>query len=151
MKTVGTSQYNSKYIITKPKEGLVIPKWAGSLSDTRSTRMFYLDNEVRKDAFYCEVVWFWPTKEKDTSSPEPHTHEFGEVIGFFGTDPNNLNDLGAEIELWIDNERNLIRETFLAFIPAGVVHCPLNILSITRPVFHFATMQGNSYTGQEKD
>jgi hypothetical protein len=142
---VNTSQYNSKYIITQPKEGLVIPEWAGSLSDTRSTRMFYLDNEVRPGAFYCEVVWFWPTKEKDTSSPAPHTHDFGEVIGFFGTDPHNLKDLGAEIE------QNIITETFLAYIPAGVVHCPLNILSITRPVFHFATMQGTSYGGQEKE
>jgi hypothetical protein len=145
-----TSQYNSKYIITQPKEGLVTPEWGGSLSETRSTRMFYLDSEVRPGAFYCEVVWFWPTEEKDTSSPDPHTHDFGEVIGFFGTDPHNLKDLGAEIELWIDNEKNIITESFLAFIPAGVVHCPLNILNITRPVFHFATMQGTSYGGREK-
>jgi len=145
------SQYNSKYIITQPKEGLVVPKWGGSLSETRSTRMFYLDSEVRPGAFYCEVVWFWPTEEKDTSSPDPHSHDFGEVIGFFGTDTHNLKDLGAEIEFWIDNEKNIITESFLAYIPAGIVHCPLNILSITRPVFHFAAMQGTSYGGKEKE
>jgi hypothetical protein len=147
---MSTSQINEKYVITQPKEGLKIPEWAGSLSETRSTRLFYLDGEVRPGAFYCEVVWFWPTEEKDTSSPDPHSHDFGEVIGFFGTDTNNLKDLGAEIEFWIDNERNFITETCLVYIPAGVVHCPLNILSINRPVFHFATMQGTSYAGQEK-
>lgn len=147
---MSTSQFNSKYIITQTKENLAIPDWAGNLSATRSTRLFYLDSEVRPGAFYCEVVWFWPTQELDTSSPDPHVHDFGEVIGFFGTDRNNPQDLGAEIELWIDNEKNIITDTFLAYIPAGIVHCPLKILSITRPVFHFATMQGTSYGGQEK-
>lgn len=72
------------------------------------------------------------------------------MIGFFGTDPNDLNDLGAEIEFYIDGERNVMNQTFLAFIPAGVVHCPLNILSITRPVFHFATGQGKDYAGESQ-
>ncbi len=136
---------HGKYIVTKPKENLVVPDWGGSLSAERSTRMMYLDSEVVPGAFYVEVVWFWPTDERDDSSPDPHTHDYDEVIGFFGTDRNDLNDLGAEIELYIDGERNLMRESFLAFIPAGIVHCPLNILSITKPVFHFATGPGKSY------
>ena len=107
--------------------------------------MFYLDSEVIPGAFYVEVVWFWPTDEKDDSSPDPHTHEYDEVIGFFGTDPKDLNDLGAEIEFYIDGERNLMRESFLAFVPAGILHCPLNILSIKKPVFHFATLPGKKY------
>ncbi len=134
-----------KYIVTNPKENLVVPKWGGNLSQERSTRMMYLDSEVIKGAFYVECVWFWPTEQKDTSSPDPHTHEWDEVIAFFGTDRANLHDLGAEIELFIDGEQNLINETFLAFIPAGIVHCPLNILSITKPVFHFAVGQGKQY------
>ena len=105
----------------------------------------YLDSEVIHGAFYVESVWFWPTEEEDTSSPDPHTHDFDEVIAFFGTNRDDLNDLGAEIELWIDGEKNLMTESFLAFIPAGIEHCPLKILSITRPVFHFAVGQGKSY------
>ena len=139
------TQKLGKYIVTNPKENLVVPKWGGNLSQERSTRMMYLDSEVIKGAFYVECVWFWPTEQKDTSSPDPHTHEWDEVIAFFGTDRNNLHDLGAEIELFIDGEQNLINETFLAFIPAGIVHCPLNILSITKPVFHFAVGQGKQY------
>ncbi len=137
---------HGKYIVTQPKKNLAVPDWGGNLSADRSTRLFYLDSEVIPGAFYVEVVWFWPTSEKDDSSPDPHTHDYDEVIGFFGTDPKDLHDLGAEIEFYIDNERNLMRESFLAFIPAGIVHCPLNILSITRPVFHFATNQGKMYS-----
>jgi hypothetical protein len=136
---------HGKYIVTQPKKDLVVPDWGGNLSADRSTRMFYLDSEVIPGAFYVEVVWFWPTDEKDDSSPDPHTHEYDEVIGFFGTDPKDLNDLGAEIEFYIDGERNLMRESFLAFVPAGISHCPLNILSIKKPVFHFATLPGKKY------
>jgi hypothetical protein len=136
---------HGKYIITQPRKDLSIPEWAGNLSEEVTTRLFYLDSTVIKGASYCEVVWFWPTTKKDKASPEPHTHDYGEIIGFFGTDPKNPHELGAEIEFYIDNERNLMNETFLAFIPAGVIHCPLNILKITRPVFHFATHSGKSY------
>ena len=136
---------HGKYIITKPRKDVVIPDWGGNLSTERSTRMFYLDSDVIPGAFYVEVVWFWPTDQKDNSSPDPHTHEYDEVIGFFGTDPKDLNDLGAEIEFYIDGERNLMRESFLAFVPAGIEHCPLNILKITKPVFHFATIPSKNY------
>jgi hypothetical protein len=134
-----------KYIVTEPKKDIVVPSWGGFLSPERSTRMMYLDSEVIKGAFYVECVWFWPTEEEDTSSPDPHTHDYDEVIGFFGTNRDDPRELGAEIELWIDGEKNLMTESFLAFIPAGIVHCPLKILQINRPVFHFATGQGKQY------
>lgn len=136
---------HGKYIVTQPKKNLVVPSWGGNLSKETSTRIMYLDSEVIPGAFYVECVWFWPTDKEDKGSPDPHTHDYDEVLGFFGTDTNNLNDLGAVIEFYIDGERNLINQTFLAFIPAGVVHNPLNILQITRPVFHFATGQGKMY------
>ena len=139
---------HGKYVVTRPKENIVVPKWGGNLNQETSTRVMYMDSEVIPGAFYVECVWFWPTDQEDKSSPEPHTHEYDEILAFFGTDPNNLHDLGAEIELYIDGERNVMNETFMAFIPAGIVHNPLNILKITRPVFHFATTPSKKYTGQ---
>ncbi len=139
---------HGKYIVTKPKENITVPKWGGNLSAETSTRVMYLDSEVIPGAFYVECVWFWPTDKEDKASPEPHTHEFDEVLGFFGTDPNDLNDLGATIELYIDGERNVMNQTFLAYIPAGILHNPLNILEIHRPVFHFATNTGKKYEGK---
>jgi hypothetical protein len=136
---------HGKYIITEPKPNIVVPPWAGNLDPAKSTRMMYLDSEYVEGAFYLECVWFWPTDKKDEASPEPHTHDFSEVLAFFGTDWNNPKDLGAEIELWIDGEQNIMNQSFVAFIPAGIVHNPLNILKITRPVFHFATGQGTAY------
>ena len=136
---------HGKYIVTQPKQNIVVPSWGGSLSPETSTRVMYLDSEVIEGAFYVECVWFWPTDKEDKGSPAPHTHDYDEVLAFFGTNQDDLNDLGAIIEFWIDGEKNLMNQSFLAFIPAGVVHNPLNILQITRPVFHFATGQGKSY------
>jgi hypothetical protein len=136
---------HGKYIVTEPKQNIVVPPWGGNLSKEKSTRVMYLDSDVIKGAFYTEVVWFWPTDEVDTASPDPHTHEYDEALAFFGTDRNNLSDLGAVIELYIDGERNVMNKSFMAFIPAGIVHNPLHILKITRPVFHFAIGQGKSY------
>jgi hypothetical protein len=136
---------HGKYIVTGPKENLVVPSWGGSLAEERTTRMMYVDNEVIKGAFYFESVWFWPSDQEDKASPEPHTHEYDEMLAFFGTNFEDPFDLGAEIELWIDGEQNLMNRCFVAFIPAGIVHCPLKILKITRPVLHLATGSGKQY------
>ena len=136
---------HGKYILTHLKEKIEVPKWGGNLDPKTTTRVFYLDSKVIEGANYVEVVWFLPTDKKDNASPDPHTHDYDEIVGFFGTDTQNPHDLGAEIEFYIDNERNLMNQSFLAFIPAGIKHCPLNILKITRPVFHFATHGGKLY------
>lgn len=136
---------HGKYIITEVKKNLVVPEWGGNLDPKRSTRLFYLDSDSIQGANYMEVVWFWPTTEEDKQSPEPHTHQYGETLGFFSTDPRNPYDLGAEIEFYIDHERNVMNKSFLAFIPAGIVHCPLRFLKITQPVFHLGTHGGQSY------
>ena len=137
---------HGKYIITEPKPNIVVPPWAGNLSPETSTRVMYLDSEYVEGAFYLECVWFWPTDKLDQASPEPHKHDFNEVLAFYGTNWDDPKDLGAEIELWIDGEKNLMNQSFVAFIPAGTVHCPLRFLKVTRPVFHFATGQGQSYS-----
>jgi hypothetical protein len=138
--------HHGKYIVTGPKPDLVKPEWGGSLDLERTTPMMYLDNEVIKGAFYLESVWLWPTDKEDKGSPEPHTHDFPEALVFAGTNFDDPTDLGGVVEFYIDGERNVMDRSFLAYVPAGVVHCPLNILEITRPIFHIATNCGRMYS-----
>jgi len=138
--------HQGKYIITKPKENLVKPDWGGSLAPDTTTAMMYLDDDVIKGAFVVECVWFWPTDKKDKGSPAPHAHDYDEVISFVGTNFEYPYDLGGVIEFYIDGERNVLNKSFLAFIPAGIVHCPLNILEIHRPIFHLSTGPGRRYS-----
>jgi hypothetical protein len=101
--------------------------------------------------FYAEALWFWPRQNSPTPRPgeepgvKPHTHPFPEMIAFFGTNPDDIHDLCGEIELWIDGEQHIITKSFVAFIPAGVVHCPLKIRRIDRPIFHFTAGPGKVY------
>jgi hypothetical protein len=76
---------------------------------------------------------------------EPHSHDYDEVIAFFGTNPNDPYDLGAEVELWLGDEKHIIKKSSLVFIPAGLKHCPLTFLRVDRPVFHYTTGPGKMY------
>jgi len=76
---------------------------------------------------------------------EPHTHDYDEVIAFIGTDLNDPYDLGAEVELWLDDEKHIINKSCLVYIPAGLKHCPLTFLRVDRPVFHYTTGPAKMY------
>jgi len=47
--------------------------------------------------------------------------------------------------LWIDGERHVMDRSFVASIPAGLEHGPINFRSIDRPIFHFAAGPGKMY------
>ena len=55
--------------------------------------------------------------------------------------------MGGEIEFWIDGKQNFIDRSFIAFIPAGIEHGPINIRKITKPMFHFTAGMGRKYKG----
>ena len=136
---------HGRYIVTEGKQDIPEPPWGGYLSPENTSHVMYLDDSVIKGAFYMEYVWFWPTDKVDTISPNPHKHDYGEVLGFFGTSRDNPKELGAEIELWIDGEQNMMNQSFVAYIPVGTMHCPLNIHKIWMPVFHVSAGQSTSY------
>jgi hypothetical protein len=119
------------------------------------THLVWLDGEVVPGAkMYSECVWFWPMsaqaleaarREGRAAEPTAHTHPFDEVIAFLGTNPEDPYDLGAEIELWLEDERHLLTTSFLAYVPAGMRHCPLIFRRIERPIFHFTLGPGREY------
>ena len=130
---------SEKYIVTElARPDLPLPT-------DKASRVLWLDNEVVKDAFYFECIWFWPRQEPAPDGGEEHTHDFDEIIAFFGTNPEDPHDLGGEIELWLDGEQHIITKSFLAFVPAGMKHSPLRIRRVDRPIFHLTTGPGTSY------
>ena len=141
----------SKYFVYQDKPNLELPGYRHDIPRDVAHRVVYLDSEVVPGAnFYAEAVWFWPGKRPppqpgDEPGVKPHAHPFDEMIGFFGTDENDIHDLCGEVELWIGGEQYLIDKSFVAFIPAGVVHCPLNIRRIDKPIFHFTAGPGRIY------
>ncbi len=139
---------HDKQFVFQDKPNRVLPAYRHEVPPERAYRIVYLDKEVVPGAdFYVEALWFWPREYHPDDPPgvPAHTHPFDEVIAFFGTNPDDIRDLGGEVELWIDGEKNLINKSFMAFIPAGLEHCPLRITRIERPIFHFTAGPGEMY------
>lgn len=120
--------------------------------------VIWMDGEVIPGSFYAEVTWMWPpsmpgqrprviTPEMAQKMPGilSHKHEFDEVLTMFGTNVADPGDLGGEIEFWLEDEQFMLTRSFLAYIPAGMTHCPLKMHWMERPIFHYTTGPGQIY------
>lgn len=135
------AKWDERYIITKLKQNIVEAPWTPKFTPKEGSRLISLDGEVIKGAFVVETAWFWPGKWPETKGEEgtvkPHRHDYDEVVAYVGTNLDDPYDLGGEIEFWIDGKQNIIDKSFVAFIPAGIEHCPLSFRRIDKPIFHF--------------
>ena len=111
-----------------------------------SKRILWIDDNVMPGSFQMNTAWYYAVPEKDPVFEE-HVHEYDELIGFFGSDPEHPYDLGAELEVTINGEKHLLTKTSLIFCPAGMPHMPLSIKRVDRPVFHFSIVVGPEYNG----
>ncbi len=131
-----------KYIITELKTPEEIRKNAAEYA-RRATRILWLDDAVLEGAFHVNCSWYW--KVTETATPPAHTHDFDEVIAFFGSDPQNHHDLYGEIEIWLEDEEYIINKSCLIFVPKGMKHCPLRVRKVDKPIFHFTIGMAGKY------
>ncbi len=111
--------------------------------DQYAKRILWLDENVVEGAFHMNTAWY--LKEAETLENVPHTHDSPEIIGFFGNNPDDPNDLGGEVEIWMEDEKHIITKSTLLFVPAGVKHCPLILKRVDRPIFHFTIVPSGQY------
>jgi hypothetical protein len=144
----------ARHFVFDYKKNLVHPEYRGEAHEEPGVHLhiLYLDSEVVSGAnFYVEAAWFGtkprpkPEPGKEPQGPLPHVHPFPELITFFGTNPDDVHDLGGEVELWIDGERHVMNKSFAAFVPGDMLHCPIMIRNVTRPIFHFTAGPGAKY------
>ena len=69
---------------------------------------------------------------------ESHRHDFPQFLVFLGGDPNDMLDLGGEVEITLSEdgknlEKHVLTTFATVFIPAGVYHCPLVMKKVDRP------------------
>jgi quercetin dioxygenase-like cupin family protein len=137
----------SKYVVTELKEPAEKKKIAKEYNKYAS-RILWMDTDVVPGAFNMNTSWY--LKAATTLDDKPHTHDTDEIIGFFGSDPQNPHDLGGEIEIWIEGEKQIITKSAMIFVPAGMSHCPLILRRVDRPIFHFTVVTAPRYIKQEK-
>ena len=131
---------NAKYIVNELKS----PYSAEELKrySEFGTRILWMDENVVPGAFQMNCSWYLrPTPGIQTS----HSHKEPEIIGFFGSDPDNPFDLGGEVEFWLEDEKYLLTKTSMIFVPPGMEHCPLVLHRVDRPIFHFTTVTSGEY------
>jgi hypothetical protein len=53
------------------------------------------------------------------------SHAYGTVLGFFGINPDNQFELGAEVELLMGDkpEKHTFNKSVVVFVPAGMKYC----------------------------
>ena len=133
-----------KYILTDlklPEETQEKDK-AGEYNK-RATRILWLEDEIIEGAFSVICSWYW--KATETEGTPAHTHDFDEVIGFIGSDPENPHDLGGEVEFWLEDEKYILTKSCLIFAPKGLRHCPLRVIKVVRPILFLAVSMTGRY------
>jgi hypothetical protein len=73
---------------------------------------------------------------KPMSFDRPHSHDFAEMLCFIGGNPEDITDLGAEIEMTLGDEGEVhkINTTAVVAMPPGLKHCPIVFKKVTRPL-----------------
>jgi len=120
-----------KYILTEPPTR----EYPKGENRPKMSPLLMLNGADIKGAFHVNCMWVNPGPNPGVH--EAHVHPHDEVIGFIGTNPDDPKDLGAEAVLWIEDEKYVIKKSFLAYFPKGVVHCPLTVNDVKRPILHF--------------
>lgn len=124
-----------------PVDGFLPPAPEGFL-----TRLLWLDGAKLKGAPYMEAVWFHTPND---SGPEPHFHEFDELIGFLGSNPEHPEKLDGELTILLDGETVRFTESCVLFIPKGVMHSPILVPSLNRSIIHFSGGNKGDYIRQD--
>jgi hypothetical protein len=109
--------------------------------------MTLLSNNLIPGAdMYVEMGWIVGMPDPNPHIGE-HSHDYDEIVLHFGNDPENQEDLGAEIEFMVDGVPYLLTQSCSVFIPKGVKHGPLTWKSFRKPHVEMTIMVGAGSLG----
>ncbi len=108
-------------------------------------RILWIDGNVVPGAFQMNTSWYNRVPEKDPVFAE-HAHPSAEIIGFFGSDPEEPNDLRGEIVVELGGEPHTITRSSMIFVPPNLPHA-IRILRVDAPIFHFSVVTDGTYNG----
>ena len=109
-------------------------------------RILFVDNKEVPGSFQMNTTWYINAPDfRPLPYHEEHTHDYDEMIGFLGSNPDDKYDLGGVIEVSINGEVHRLTKSSIIFIPGGMKHLPLSILELHRPILHFSISMSGTY------
>jgi hypothetical protein len=126
-----------QYVIRSPM------REAGSkfLSGRQTPTMTYMSRQQINIAnYYIEFGWIWDVPNPPI--PEMIHNKYDEIVLHIGGDPQNPEDLGADLQFGIGGDMLNFNTSNGAFIPKGLIHGPLVWKNVRKPHIEMAIMLG---------
>lgn len=92
-----------------------------------------MDRSLVEGCMFSEASWF----VKPFGRNSFFKHDSDELLMFTGSDPDDPENLNAEVELWIENDKLTFDTTSMIFVPAGAAHGRIEVKNVRKPVFHY--------------
>jgi len=125
-----------KYIVRKPAYEVVAP--TPTKNRMHPSMTFMSNNLVPDSNTYLEFSWIWGMPDPDPHIME-HVHEdSNELVFHIGSNPDDPQDLGAEIEIFMDGKPLMIKNTSALYVPEKISHGPLKWKSYSKPHIEMA-------------
>jgi len=111
------------------------------MSGRQSPTMTYMSRtQINAANNYIEFGWIWDNTVP--SIPKMVHEKLDEIVLHIGGDPENPEDLGADMEFGMGDDLLQFNTSFGMWIPKGVIHGPLNWHEVRRPHIEMAIMLG---------
>ena len=71
-----------------------------------------------------------------------HTHNFDEFLCWYGGNPKDPDDFGAEVILYMGEEleKYVFTRPTIVYLPPDLPHCPLEIVNVRSPIIQVEIM-----------
>jgi hypothetical protein len=152
-----TKQFDyEQYVIRSPMREAGGAANSESAKSRQSPTMTYISRtQINVANYYIEFGWIW---DKTVSLPKMVHDNYDEIVLHIGGDPNDPEDLGADMEFGMGDDLLQFSKSYGMWIPRGVVHGPLNWHKVRKPHVEMAIMLGagtlaegwgNSFFGED--
>jgi hypothetical protein len=130
-----------KNLVQKPK--YEVGTVYGEIKGRQYPTMTFMSNElVPGSNVYIEMGWVYSMPDPNPHIPEHSHSDSDEFVLHIGSDVNNPEDLGGEIEFVVGGEPLKINKTSALYVPKGIVHGPLTFKKVDRPMLQMTFIMG---------
>ncbi len=134
-----------KYIVQTLQTPVLSPEFQ-TFYATFAKRLLWMDKNVVPGAFQMNISWYMSASDvRPLFKHDEHFHDYDEMIGFIGSNPEDPYDLGGEVEIGLDGELHRLTKSSVIFVPGGMRHLPLSVLRVDRPILHFGISLNGVY------